>query len=142
MHTEHLQNVRPLTVVTGWLIAAAAASLVFLAFAALNLVGDDPGESGVVAAVAVGVGFGVGGFAAGFRALHAPILHGIAIGLTTLAAWFILNVLAVALFEEAAWSGLTPPLTAALLLEQVLAAIAGAWLGYRLALQDQPEPAD
>lgn len=140
MHTEHLQNVRPVFVASGWLIAVATVSLVYLGFAALNLVGGDPGESAAIAAVAIAVGFGVGGFFAGFRSLHAPILHGVAIGLTSLVAWVLLNLLAELTGEG--WSSLSAATTAALLLEQVIAAITGAWIGYRLALKDQPEPED
>lgn len=143
MHTEHLQNVRPVLVAAGWLIGAAATSLLFLGLAGAGLLDPmDPDAVPVGWTVAtVGLGFFVGGFFAGFRALHAPILHGLAIGVTSLVAWFALNVLAI-LFPSGEWEGLPPALTAALLLEQMVFAIAGAWLAYRLALQDQPEPED
>lgn len=143
MHTEHLQNVRSGLVATAWLIAAAVTSLLFLALVAAGLL--DPAASDHVpvgwTVATVGAGFFVGGFFAGFRSLHAPILHGLAIGVTSLIAWFGLNVLGLVLFAGE-WEGLAPTLTAALLLEQMVFAVAGAWFGYRLALRDQPEPED
>ncbi len=140
MHTEHLQNVRVMRVVVAWLIAVAIAALVYLAFAALGLAPEDtPGAAAAIAAVAVG--FGAGGFVAGFRAMHAPILHGIALGLASLVAWFVLNVIAVGLLpQQASWTGLSAGIAAGLLLEQMVVGVAGAWAGYRSALQGQPEP--
>ncbi|MGH7475775.1 MAG: hypothetical protein ACRELD_05760 [Longimicrobiales bacterium] len=142
MHTEHLQNVRPSLVGTGWLIAVAVGSFAFLALVALGLVSGDWADDAKFAALAVAVGFGVGGFVAGFRAMHAPILHGVAIGLTTLVAWVALNLITVAVLEHASWSALSPTASGALLLEQIVAAVLGAWIGYTLALRGQPEPAD
>lgn len=143
MHTEHLQNVRPVVVTAGWLISAAVTSLLFLAIAALGVV--DPAEGDAREAgwtiSTVAAGFFVGGFFAGFRSLHAPILHGMAIGIASLVAWFGVNVLAL-FFPLAEWEALPPLLTAALLLVQMVFAVGGAWTGYRLALRDQPEPED
>ncbi|HEX6939979.1 MAG TPA: hypothetical protein VF158_11250 [Longimicrobiales bacterium] len=137
MHTEHLRNVHPLWVAAGWLVAAATASLITLAFAALELTGPatDPGTAGLAG---VALGFWVGGFFTGFRATRAPILHGIAIGLTSLIAWFLLNLL-VFVFPSLGWEALSPLLTAALLLVQMTAAVAGAWVGHRIALRGGAE---
>ncbi|HUH12397.1 MAG TPA: hypothetical protein VMK65_04780 [Longimicrobiales bacterium] len=144
MHTEHLQNVRGGLIMGAWLIAAAVTSLLFLALASTGLLDTEDAESAMAASwtlATVGVGFFVGGFFAGFRALHAPILHGIGIGIASLVAWLGLNLLAI-LFDGAGWEGLPPLLTATLLLEQMLFAVLGAWTGYRMALRDQPEPED
>lgn len=144
MHTEHLQNVRAGLLMAGWLIAAAVTSLLFLALASLGVLDPEDAESAMAASwtlAIVAAGFFAGGFYAGFRALHAPILHGIGIGIASLVAWLAVNVLAL-LFDRTGWQGLPPLLTATLLLEQMLFAVLGAWAGYRLALRDQPEPED
>lgn len=143
MHTEHLQNVRASLIAAGWLIALAVTSLLFLALAGAGAVdpNDTESRSGALWALAtVGAGFFVGGFVAGFRALHAPILHGLGIGIASLVAWFALNLLVLLLPGGATWEALPPLLSASLLLEQMILAIAGAWIGYRIALRDQPEP--
>lgn len=103
MHTERLENLNPLWVGAGWLVAAAATSLVALVLAALGLA--DPGPDGGAGAgeiVAVALGFWIGGLFTGFRALRAPILHGIAIGLTSLVVWFVVNLFALA-FPTLRW---------------------------------------
>ncbi|HEX7118355.1 MAG TPA: hypothetical protein VF212_06180 [Longimicrobiales bacterium] len=137
MHTEHLQNVHPLWVAAGWLVAIATTSLVALALAALGLIGPatDPGAIGIGA---VALGFWIGGLFTGFRSLRAPILHGITIGLTSIVGWFVLNLL-VFVFPSLRWEALTPLLTAALLLVQMAAAVAGAWVGHRIALRGGAE---
>lgn len=138
MHTEHLQNVRPVWVATGWLVAVATTSLIALVLASLELVGPDGAAEALWAVVAVALGFWVGGFFTGFRALEAPILHGIGIGLTSLVAWFIVNLLTVP-FPGLRWEALSPMLTAALLLVQMMSAVAGAWVGHRVALRGGAE---
>ena len=77
MHSEHLENVRPVTVVAAWLVAVAVTSLILLALVALNLV-DAAAPSTRAAMAAVALGFIAGGFFAGMRAAAAPILHGVA----------------------------------------------------------------
>lgn len=140
MHTEHLQNVRLSLVAVGWLIAVAVGSLVALLVAAAA---DAPSDAaGTGALLAVAVGFFAGGFFAGFRALHAPILHGVAMGIASLVAWVVLNVIALLTTPHAGWEALTPALAAVVLLSQMAFAVAGAWTGYRVALRDQPEPED
>ncbi len=143
MHTEHLQNVRLTLVVAGWLIAVAVGSLVALTLASASSAPDGElatGPTGTILTVAVG--FFAGGFFAGFRALHAPILHGVAMGVASLVAWFALNLLARGASPSVEWEGLTPTLAAFVLLAQMAFAVAGAWTGYRVALRGQPEPED
>ena len=145
MHTEHLQNVRPILLLTGWLTAVAVTSLIALAMVSFGVASSvEPSTPAEVfwALTAVAVGFFVGGFLAGFRSLHAPVLLGVGIGIMSLVAWFVLNILAVLLAADADWQGLPPAVSAGLLLGQMLFAVAGAWLGYRMALRDQPEPED
>ena len=139
MHTEHLTNVSAGRVVAGWLVAAAVTSLIAFALMALGRIGEDANAAGTWwSLLAVLAGFFAGGFFTGFRAIQAPILHAIAIGLTSLVVWAVLNALAAVFFRDWNWSSLTPQLTVALLLGQIVAAMIGALLGYNLALRGEP----
>ncbi|HEY0674189.1 MAG TPA: hypothetical protein VGD27_18075 [Longimicrobiales bacterium] len=133
MHTEHLQNVRAITVIAAWLVSVAVTSLIMLALVGLNLIdADSPSVRAAMAAIAFG--FIAGGVFAGVRAAQAPILHGVAIGLFSLVAWFILGVLSQSLFNGTTWD-LTRDLTITSVIVQIIASIIGARLGYRLALR-------
>ncbi len=131
MHTEHLQNVAFVRVIVGWLVAAAVTSGLTLGFIGTGFMGDTPasGVSGVLLAVLVG--FWVGGFFTGVRATEAPILHGVAIGLTSVVVWAVANALAGLTVGGAAWTGLSASATVFVILEQIVAAVFGAWMGYR-----------
>lgn len=137
MHTEHLANVHLGWVAAGWLVAAAVTSLVFLVLVSLGLLGADSTTESLWAVVAVALGFWAGGFFIGTRSIDAPILHGIAIGLASLVVWFLLNLLVNLALRPPDWSALTPTLTAALLLEQMVVAVAGAWVGHRIAMRGE-----
>ncbi len=128
MHTEHLQNVHPVRVLGGWLVSVAATSVVVFAFIVLNLMRGGASDS-VWAVLAVGMGFLVGGLFTGFRTLEAPILHGIALGLTSLVAWAVLNLFAAAVLGVREWSGLGTTAALAVLLTQIVAAVLGCWMG-------------
>jgi hypothetical protein len=133
MHTEHLQNVRPVTVLVSWLIAVAVTSLIMLALVGLNLIdADSPSTRAAMAAVAFG--FIAGGAFAGMRAAQAPILHGIAMGLFSLLAWFVLGIMSQSLFNGTSWD-LTRDLTITAVIVQIISSIIGARLGYRYALR-------
>lgn len=133
MHTEHLQNVRPMTVVAGWLIAVAVTSLIMLALVGLNLI-DANAPSTRAAMAAVALGFVAGGMFTGVRAAQAPILHGVAMGLFSLVAWFVLGLLSQSLLRGSAWD-VGRDLTITAVIVQIIASIIGARLGYRLALR-------
>jgi hypothetical protein len=137
MHTEHLQNVRVGRVLAGWLVAIAVTSLVLLAFAGAGWLDPDGRNGGeLIGIFAVAVGFFAGGWFAGSRALEAPILHGIAIGLTSLVAWLLINtVLNLAFPAMMIWDALSVTLTLVVLLLQITVAIAGALIGYNMALR-------
>jgi hypothetical protein len=135
MHTEHLQNVRAGWVGVGWLIAIAVTSLVLLVMASLGILAAETTGGAPWTVLAVAIGFGAGGYSIGVRTGAAPILHGVALGLASLLAWFFLNVLAGLLAGLGGWTGLAPVTTAALLLVQMMAAIIGAWLGHRYAMR-------
>lgn len=134
MHTEHLTNVRFSLVAFGWFAAAAVASGVLLLMEGGGLLGRSHGLDAVWVAVAVAIGWGIGGFLVGFRVAAAPILHGGAMALFSFVAWFLLN-LTVSGFSTGltAWEPLTVRSTALGLLVQAAAAILGAWFGYRYA---------
>ena len=139
MHTEHLQNVAAWRVIAGWLVAAAIASLVALALLSAGLLHEETTASNTWwSMIAIAVGFFAGGFFAGFRAIQAPILHALGIGLTSLIVWFLLNALAALLVPEWRWPTMTPQFAVAVLLVQMLAAIIGALLGYNIALRGKP----
>lgn len=139
LHTERLDQLSPLWVAAGWLVAAAATSLVALVLAALGLADTGPdGGAGAGEIVAVAIGFWIGGLFTGFRALRAPILHGIAIGVTSLVVWVVVNLFALVI-PTLRWEGLTPLLTSALILVQMTTAVAGAWVGHRIALRGGAE---
>ena len=129
MHTEHLQNVRPMRVMGGWLVAVAVTSVAAFGFIVLGLMGMEADQDAVWAMLAVTVGFLVGGWFTGFRTLEAPILHGIALALMSLVAWVVLNVVVVIGFGADEWTGLGPTATLVMVLVQLLAAVAGCWIG-------------
>ncbi len=139
MHTEHLQNVHFGWVVAGWLIAAAATSLVLIILAGTGILGPE-GLGAFWSIIAVALGFWIGGLFTGFRSIDAPILHGVSIGVFSLVAWFLLNVAVVFILRGGAeWQALPPALSATLLLLQMVAAVAGAWSGHRIALHGGPD---
>lgn len=128
MHTEHLQNVHPVRITVGWLVAVAVTSITVFGLIMLGLMqGEGPGDT-AWAVLAVAVGFLVGGWFTGMRTVEAPILHGIALGLTSLVAWAVVNAVAIP-FGMDEWTGLTPSSTVAILLVQIVAAIGGCWWG-------------
>lgn len=131
MHTEHLQNVKPITVVAAWLIAIAVTSLIMLAMVGLNVV-DSEAPSARAAMGALALGFAAGGAFAGLRAARAPILHGIAMGMFSLIAWFVLGLVSSTLLDGAGWDA-TRDITIAALIVQIVCSIIGARLGYRFA---------
>ena len=136
MHSEHLQNVRPGILVSAWLIAIAVTSLIMLALVGLNLIdADTTGTRATIAALAFG--FFAGGVFAGMRALKAPILYGIGMGLLSLVVWFALNIVTTLLQRADTWGGLGADLSVAAMLIQIVAAVLGARMGYRFALRGE-----
>ncbi|MEX1182361.1 MAG: hypothetical protein WEF86_03945 [Gemmatimonadota bacterium] len=138
MHTEHLQNVSVGRVVAGWLVAAAVTSLVALVLVGSGMMNADAESSSEWwSLLAVLAGFFAGGFFTGFRAIQAPVLHALFIGLATLVAWAVLNAITAVLFAD--WdSSLTPEFAIGLLLTQFVATALGSLLGYNVALRGRP----
>lgn len=135
MHTEHLQSVRFALVGIAWLIAVGLASAIVLAISALGLVDPDSAAGIRIQIAAVAAGFFGGGLFVGLRVGEAPILHGVAIGLTSLVAWFALNAVSTVIAPGRGWESLTAQLTITVLLLQMVAAVLGARAGYRWLLK-------
>jgi hypothetical protein len=139
MHTEHLQNVGAGRVIAGWLVAAAVASLAAMVFLAVGLLHEETTAANTWwSMVAIAVGFFAGGFFVGFRAIQAPVLHAIGMGLTSLLVWFTLNAVATLIFRDWGWPVMTPQFAVALLFVQFATAMVGALLGYNMALRGKP----
>lgn len=135
MYTEHLQNVRVGYVIAGWLVSIAIASFAMFILVALNLLNPDAFGGGPWVSIAMIIGFVLGGAFVGFRTGEAPILHGIAIGLTSILAWVIINSVITLLFQNQDWVSLDPVMTATAILVQIISAVLGARWGYRLAIR-------
>ncbi len=143
MHSEHLQNVTIGRVVGAWLVAIAVTSLLMLVATSLGVLSAE-GDASLWSLLPVIIGFFVGGMFSGMRALQAPVLHGIAIGLTSLVMWVLVNAVTYGLtatdglHRMLAFNGLTPGRTTVLLLIQIVAAVIGALMGYNIALRGKP----
>ena len=138
MHTEHLQNVSIPRVLLGWLVAVAVGSMLMLGAAAVGLTGTED-DAAWPAFVAVVIGFFAGGFFTGRRALRAPVLHGVAIGLMTLVVWAIVNALASAhILLLAGPTSLSAANTVLVMITQIAAAVIGALMGYNMGLAGKP----
>lgn len=134
MHTEHLRNVQLSWVAFGWFVALAVASGIILLLAAAGVLDAFAYGEPVGVALAVAVGWAIGGFIAGFKTAAAPILHGAAMAIFTFVVWFFLNLAFGGVTTGAsAWEHLTVRTAALALLVQGAAAIAGCWAGYRWA---------
>ena len=134
MHTEHLENVGIGAVLMGWLVAVAIGSLLLLTLLGF---GGDTGDAGWGPTLAVLIGFLVGGFACGFRALKAPVLHGIAMGLVSVLAAAVLALLG-SLTGPTQWADLSANTVIVLVMAQFAAAVVGALLGYNVAVRGKP----
>lgn len=138
MHTEHLNNVGFVRVIVGWLIAVAVASLLMLAVIGFGVISPDATTGGWAGMLIMVLGFGMGGFFAGFRALRAPILHGIAIGLTSLVAAAAFAFLNDLVSPDTRWTDLRASAVILLVFAQFASAVIGALVGYNLAVRGKP----
>lgn len=128
MHSEHLTNLHPGWAISGWLVAVAVTSVLYLAMVGIGLLPSGPGLA-VGVALSMAVGFYVGGLFIGFRWNSAPILHGAAITLISVLFWFLSTLARPGSFRG--WSS-PSPVVPGLILLQFLAASAGGWTGRKL----------
>ncbi|MEK6253605.1 MAG: hypothetical protein N2B05_02810 [Gemmatimonadales bacterium] len=132
MHSEHLRNVQISWVAFGWFIGLAVAATVLLLLAGAGFSHWGGLAEMIALALAMALGWFVGGFIVGFKAAAAPVLHGAAMARFTFVAWFALNLVFGGMTTGiSAWEYFGGRSLAAGLLVQVLAAIAGCWVGYR-----------
>jgi hypothetical protein len=124
MHSEHLQNVRPLTVALGWFVAAAVTSLAVFAMLAVGLLSRDGHGGTLWGLIATAAGFFAGGWFMGMRARQAPILHAVAVGLFSLLVWFLVNLLPGRMLDAESWD-VGAAYAAGLILLQIVAAAVG-----------------
>lgn len=134
MHSEHLNNVRPGWVGIGWALSIGATSLVLIVLVALGVLDPESTAGGRWIAIAVFIGFFIGGAITGFMVALAPILHGVLIGLTSLVAWALINGVVNLFFPNFTWTALNGPLTVNVILVQVIGAVLGARFGYRFTI--------
>jgi hypothetical protein len=127
MESEHLENLHPGWVVGGWAIAIAVTSAAYLALVGSGLLPRGPWEV-LGLAVAMAVGYFVGGLFIGLRWAEAPILHGVAVTLISVLVWFAGSVTLPQRFASDA------PAVLGLILVQLSGSVWGGWLGRRLAL--------
>jgi hypothetical protein len=139
VHTEHLQNVRIINVIAGWLVALAVTSLLLIALVAIGIVPrDTAGSGGIGGIIAQLAGFATGGYFAAFRSLRAPLLHGVAIGMTSLVAAAGLTAISALFFPGAQWASIGAGYVVVFLLTQMVAAALGALVGYNIAVRGRP----
>lgn len=129
--TESLVRLRPSWIAFGWFIAAAITSLILLALLGLGLITDDPQAEGIWVAAAFLVGFSVAGFFVGVRAGISPFLHGLGMGLFSLVAFLLVNLLAGEPTGQTAWREMGTTTALWLIILQTVAAIVGTRMGVR-----------
>lgn len=136
MHNEHVGNLHPGWIVGGWLIAVGTTSAVYIVLVGAGLLPrGDAAVFGV--ALAMAVGFFVGGLFVGLRWVDAPILHAAAITLVSLLVWFLGSLTLPA--NARGWSNSTPAALGLILL-QLGAASAGGWTGRRMSMRGAQDP--
>jgi hypothetical protein len=128
---ESWRSVRPSWIGFGWFIAVSITSLILLALAAFDIIGDHPTEEGLWVAFGLLVGFFVAGFFVGTRVVAAPVLHGLGMGLMSLGVWFLLNLVLGEATGETTWRSLEAEVFAGLMLLQTVAAVVGSRMGVR-----------
>ena len=130
MESEHLTNLHPLWALTGWAIAIAATSGVYLGAVGTGLVTPGAGEIAWVG-IAMAAGFFAGGLFVGAQWSQAPVIHGAAITLFSVLAWFIGALLVPGTFSDIV---APTPWILGLVLVQLVASVGGGWTGRRMRL--------
>jgi hypothetical protein len=110
-------------------VAVAATSVVLFGLVLVGVMGDAGPRDTAWTITAMAAGFLAGGWFTGYGTLEAPILHGVALGLTSLVAWAGLNLLTVVALRGVEWEGLAAGATASVILTQIVAAVIGCRVG-------------
>jgi putative membrane protein (TIGR04086 family) len=132
MQKNSFAALRPSWIAFGWFIGAAVSALILLALVAVGLMSPDTTrDENVWIALALLIGFGVGGLFVGLRTRAAPVLHGIAIGLFSLVVWLLANLLMGEPTGWTAWRALPTVQALALIGLQTASAVVGARIGVR-----------
>lgn len=128
---ESVRSIRPAWIGIGWFLGAALTSLLVFVLSVVGLIRANAPTEGMGVALSLLVGFVMAGFWVGTRVNAAPVLHGVGMGLVSLAVWFALNVFAGSLGEG--WHAVSGPVAVALLGLQTASAVVGARAGVRFA---------
>lgn len=128
---ESVRSIRPAWIGLGWFIGAALTSLLVFVLSVLGLIRENAPTEGMGVTLSLLIGFVIAGFWVGTRVNAAPVLHGVAMGLLSLAVWFALNVFAGSVGEG--WHAVSAPVAAALLGLQTVSSVVGARAGVRFA---------
>jgi hypothetical protein len=102
----------------------------YLTLVGIGLLPQDP-DAVLGPAVAMAVGFFVGGLLVGLRWMDAPTLHAVAITLVSMVVWFVGSL---ALPREGMLLGRTSATVLGLVLLQLVASVLGGWAGRRVSL--------
>lgn len=130
---ESVRSLRPGWIAFGWFIAAALTSLILFVLTVMRVIRPEAPTEGVGVAVSLLTGFFVAGFFVGTRVNAAPVLHGLGMGLCTVAVWFVLNLFVGQGFGGGAWDAIDGGVAGALLGLQTAAAMVGARSGVRFS---------
>jgi len=130
MQSEHLTNLHLGWVIGGWVLAAVVTGAAYMVLVGVGLAPS--GDATVLGlALAMAIGFFVGGLVVGMRWCDAPIIHGGAITFFSVLVWFA-GSLALPGSMEALEGHTTTVL--GLVLLQLVAAVSGGWAGRRMTL--------
>ena len=119
-------------VALGWLIAISIMSLTVLILAAFGLTGATDAEESTGVGLAVVFGFLIAGFFLAWKAGGSPILYGVALGLFSLVAWFVLNLVLGEPTGATTWRSLDLETLLGIIALQMAAAVVGGRIAVRL----------
>jgi hypothetical protein len=129
--TESPRSLRWSWISFGWFIAVSIVSLILLALTSFGIIGTATEGTTIWVALAMVVGFFTSGVFVGTRVAAAPILHGLLMGLFSLAAWIGINLAVGEPMGESTWRSLDALSFGGLLLLQTVSAVVGTRIGVR-----------
>lgn len=132
-----MRNLRLGWIALAWLVAISITSLLVLGLAALGIAVATPEEQSTGVALAVALAFLIAGFLLGLKLGTAPIIHGLAMGLLSIVAWFFINLLLGEPTGATTWRSMEFDTFLGILGLQMAAAVVGARIAVRMA---RPRP--